>query len=150
MSFPLFSLKLKKKGWAVGIYIFIQNPTKYMTLMSTREKLAICDVTNLPYIWIKTDNLFPYMVILWRHWPHTIRVRILSGVGWWVPSNLPKSHFVIMVSIRRAFNTPSAIIGFNEILWFFELKYNYIKTNKNWKHHIFIKSPSETVIFFRF
>ena len=27
-------------------------------------------------IWIWTDNPFPYMVILWRHWPPPIRVWI--------------------------------------------------------------------------
>ena len=52
----------------------------YESVISAREKLAVCDVTNLPYMDINWQSISIYMAILWRHWPPTIRVRILDVI----------------------------------------------------------------------
>ena len=81
---------------------------KRLGLISAREKLAVCDVTNLPYMDVNWQSISIYDYFVACHWPPTIRVRILDLMYWYirchepvlcVPVTYPNSGFLTTATV---------------------------------------------------
>ena len=84
----------------------------YVLIISAREKLAVCDVTNLPYWYIDINwqsiSIYGYFVM--RHWPPTIRVWILIKFQHLTHRMTTKSLFLVHSLSRNLHRHPCLVL----------------------------------------